>query len=506
MRALPNTGLLLLLAGFLPGCAGLDQERHLAPFVSDLSIASGERELEAFGGALLVRRKVDSGAVTYWALRPLASHSRSSPERSESKFLPPLGSLVLTPRERIYQLLPLARYSRQSYADAPDTWTFFGLPGVYWSKTNDGRVVRAVVPFGGVVEHFLSFDRLSFVLFPLFMRYERNGRVTTHFLFPFFSWSRPAPVEGEVDDRTAQETGGDEWRLWPLAGVNRRQGRYERWFFLWPFFHWQRNDLQLSPEKQERRWMVWPLFGTRERGPSRSWMALWPFFGYSSNPDKEFWAWDGPWPFVVMQRPGTTDQARRTRVWPLYSRFEGDGMTSTHVLWPIVNVRHEKYGDLEKDTTLVLPFYQAWDKRSPEGLSRWRKVFPFYSHYRSEVDDESSFAFPAPSPFTWRLDFIEEHYAWMWELYSQRRKGERVRERSWLGLWRREKDEREDRRSFVGLWARRDYQRDGEATREQSVLFGLLRWRSSPEGVTLLRPAIPGPGWPLEREPAGVQD
>ena len=67
------------------------------------------------------------------------------------------------------------------------------------------------------------------------------------------------------------------------------------------------------------------------------------------------------------------------------------------------------------------------------------------------------------------------------------------------GLWRREKGESEDRRSLMGLWARRDYIREGAATREQSVLFGLLRWRSGPEGVTLLQPAFPGPGWPLKR-------
>ena len=488
-----------LLAWALTGCAGLDQERHLAPVISELSTAGGERELEALGGALLVRRKVENNAVTYWALRPLASHARSTPERSESSFLPPLGRVVLTPRESIYQLLPLARYSRQYYPDAPDTWTFFGLPGFYWSKTNDGRIVRALVPIGGVVEHFLSYDRMVFALMPLFIRYERNGRVTTHFLFPFFSWSRPVENEDSLDTTRTDQGGGSDWRVWPLVGVNNWERRYERWFFLWPFFHWQKNNLDRPEEEQDKRWMVWPLFGEQQRGSTKSWMALWPFFGYTANSENGFWAWDGPWPLVTIQRPGETGQASRTRVWPFYSHFSGDGMTSTHVLWPIINKRREVYGDVVKDTTLVLPFYQAWDKRGPEGPSSWRKVFPFFSRYNSVADDESSFAFPAPNPLTWRLGFVEEHYAWMWELYSQRRKGERLRERSWLGLWRREKGEGEDRRSLMGLWARRDYMREGVATREQSVLFGLLRWRSGPAGVTLLQPAFPGPGWPLKR-------
>ncbi len=488
---------------FLSACAGPGQERHLAPFVSELSRAGGETELEALGGALIVRRQADTHAVNYWALRPLASHSRSQADRSESTFLPPFGRMVLTPREHVYQLLPLARYSRQFYPDAPATWTFFGLPGVYWSKTNDGRIVRALVPFGGVVEHFLSFDRLEFVLLPLYMRYRRHGRTTTHVLMPFFSWSNPTePKEDPLADEPPPEgRGGKDWRLWPLVGVNRWEGRYERWFFLWPFFHWQRNDLQRPPEQQDKRWMAWPLVGAQERGASRSWMALWPFFGYSSNKDKGFWAWDGPWPLVTVQRPGSTGMARRTRVWPFYSKYEGDDMTSTHLLWPLFNKRTEVYGNTVKNTTLLLPIYQAWDKVSPEGTSHWRKVFPLFTRFTSEAEDETQFAFPAPNPFTWRLDFIDEHYAWMWQLYSSREKQGRLHERSWLGLWRRERDEREDRRSFVGLWARRDYREQGADVREHSILFGLLRWRSSPQGVDFLRPAFPGPGWPLDRVP-----
>ena len=37
-----------------------------------------------------------------------------------------------------------------------------------------------------------------------------------------------------------------------------------------------------------------------------------------------------------------------------------------------------------------------------------------------------------------------------------------------------------------------------------SLLFGLLRWRSGPDGFGFLLPAIPGPGWPLERVPPGA--
>jgi hypothetical protein len=103
-----------------------------------------------------------------------------------------------------------------------------------------------------------------------------------------------------------------------------------------------------------------------------------------------------------------------------------------------------------------------------------------------------------------RIQVIDEHYAWLWEIYTRQRLDDRVRVRSLLGLWRREKDRDEDRRSFVGLWARRDYSVAGEPVRETSLLFGLIRWRSRGGRATLMAPALPGPGWPLERVPSSL--
>ena len=206
----------------------------------------------------------------------------------------------------------------------------------------------------------------------------------------------------------------------------------------------------------------------------------------------------------MFQQPGTSGQALRERVWPLYSRFEGDGLDSRYVLWPFYNVRQEEYPRVTKDTTYLFPFWHAWNKEDEElGRSEWRKLFPLWRSYRAEEPEEEFQAIPALNPF-YRLDFIDEHYAWMWELYAERRVEDRVRQRSWLGLWRREKDRDEDRRSLSMAWARRDYTLGGEPVSETSLLLGLLRWRSGPDGFGFLPPAFPGPGWPLRRVPSSV--
>lgn len=448
-------------------------------------MAGGDRSIEAFGGAVVLVRRQSDGSVRYWAIRPLISREERPAEETFWWFLPPLGTQRVRPEERVLQFLPVMRYAAQYPEGQPSTWTLLALPGIYWAKTNDDRIVRAWFPFGGIVEEFLSFDRAWFVLFPLYTHIERAGRTTRHVLWPFFTIST-----GE---------GGPAGRVWPLLGVNRWEGRYERWFFLWPFFHWQKGDQGLREELHSESWMVWPLYGRRKRGASRSWTALWPFFGRTTNPEKDFWAWDGPWPFVRLQEPGTSGQARRWRFWPFYSFYEGDGLTSRWILWPLFNRRLERYPDATKKTTYLFPFWHSWDRTDRgKGDSEWRKLFPVFRYARREEGNGFFFAFPALNPL-WRLQFVDEHYAWMWELYSVRRFEDQVRERSWLGLWRREKDRDEDRRSLVGLWARRDYALEGRDVTETSLLFGLLRWRTTEKGRSLLRPAIPGPGWPLKR-------
>ena len=100
----------------------------------------------------------------------------------------------------------------------------------------------------------------------LFMT-EREGRVSWNFLFPIFNYTTGA--------------GGDSYRVFPLFAHSKYAGRYDRWFWLWPFFHFQRNDLSKPEAGRETRWMFWPLFGHAKRGTFESWTFLWPFFGYA---------------------------------------------------------------------------------------------------------------------------------------------------------------------------------------------------------------------------------
>ncbi|MFT5200084.1 MAG: hypothetical protein ACI87O_002758, partial [Planctomycetota bacterium] len=214
--------LLALLLQFTPGCAATGTEIHLAPLYTHISLAGGDSEVELAGGTVQVRYKGVSDQVKYWSFRPLYSWRRLEKDTTFSWILPPLGTRRKSPTESVTQVLPIVRYQENLHRDGATTWSFLSLPGIYWAKHKDGRVVRFWFPVGGVMERFFSFDRAEFVLFPLYMRTKRHGRTTVHGLFPFFSFS--------------WGKGGNSWRAWPLAVHNKWEGRYDRWSALWPMF------------------------------------------------------------------------------------------------------------------------------------------------------------------------------------------------------------------------------------------------------------------------------
>lgn len=499
-----------VLAWALAGvsCAASDTERNLAPLFSSYSSAEGNAEVEALGGMVVTSRDIETGERVYWAVRPLVSNRYFEDGDRFAWFLPPLGFTKDDAQTgaRVTQVLPIMRYEGRPVSSGFYQWSLLVLPGIYWASRDDGNIQRAFFPFFGVVEHFLSLDRGTFLLFPLWLRTERYGRITDHVLWPFFSVSRG--------------TGGPAWRAWPLVGHNHWRGRYSRWFTAWPIFHLQRNGLQYSEDQQQTSWMVWPLIGRSRRGPARQTTVLWPFFGRTTDPETGFWAWDGPWPLVRFQG-GDPDRATRQRVWPFYSRYEGDGLVSRWYAWPIVNQRHETYPNGTKSSLNVFPFWRSYERlhaplylagevvedpdRPPverPGVERWRKLWPLGK--ATTAPGVSDLHVIDLNPFQ-EVNFVDEHYAWLWELYSRRRVDERVRSRSWLGLWRREKDADEDRRSLSGIWAARDYVRAGKRASERSWLFGLIRYRTvEGGGFRFLAPRLPGPGWPIARTPTSI--
>ncbi len=492
LRGRSRAVLLTLCCCTSSGCATFAQDVHLAPLFSNLSMAGGGRELEAVAGAVRVRHASPEAPWRDWALRPLVMEARDERGDSLMHFLVPLGTHQVRGNEVTTQFLPLFRYQEDLDQHGHLQWKLLALPGILWSQDDSGRVVRALFPIGGRIERSFTFDRIDFVLWPLYIKTQREGRTTTHVLYPIFAWS-------------TKEGLPPSWRFWPLYGVSRTEN-VERRFWLWPLLHTQKNRLRWEPQAQEERFMLFPLFGHSRKGSLTSNTVLWPFFGWSSDPSTGFWSWDGPWPLVRVQRPGSSGEAERTRFWPFYSNFKGDDLDSTWYLWPFVNSRTSLHVNVVRTGENVVPIWQRWTEVDSQGseVADWTKLWPLYQEHSDPSG--ARLALPALNPL-WYTPVFDDGYAWIYELYSRDWKPGLSRERSWGGLWKREVDAFERRSYLTGLWARRRFREDGEGVSETSLLFGLLRWRSRAGHFDgFLAPAPPGPGFPMGRSSEPLEE
>ena len=474
------------------GCASLQGDVALAPLYTSISTAGGGREVEALAGIARRRQREFDGPLRDWSLRPFVKETLEENGDKHARFLVPLGSRKVSAFRYVWQLLLFARFERLIDETGHAKWSLVAIPATDWAEDRTERVTRAIFPLGGVIEGLLTFDRIEFALFPLYLRTVRDGQVSTSFLWPIFNWTN-GPL-------------GPSYRIWPLFGRVRQEGRFDRKFFLWPFFHWGRSFI--SSPNPESRWMFWPLYGHSSRGSFHAETLLWPFFGYSADSKTGFWAFDGPWPLVRFLRPGSNDPngPRRSRIWPFWSSYEGDGLKSHWILFPLVNWTEEEDMLARRKSQFLVPIWQNWDRVDKQGVkSSWQKLWPLYQNYTDGAEGDGTrdrFAFPALNPL-WRMPEIDDQYAWLYELVTREAEGERVSWRTWGNLFRRERDELEDRAYLSFLWSRRAYRAADEARVEHSLLFGLLRWRTYPDRGGFwpepMAPAFPGPGWPMTR-------
>jgi len=475
-------GLVLLLAG----CAASGSDVHLAPLYTRMATADGGTVVEVAGGLYRQHRRDEGDFLQWRTLAPLYGirRERDGDYIADHPFL--LGRTRHRGDETTSFVVPLYLGWSRDTAEGKRSF-FLGLPGILRQETP--QATRwGWFPFYGHFEDFLTFDEARFVLWPLYVYADRNERQSHHFLWPLFGWT----------------TGGGEksFHLFPLYGRSTWEGRYDRSYWLWPFFHRHRNHLGGDTEVPEDVWMFWPFVGKSQRGTYTAWTGLWPFFGYSRDTESGFWALDFPWPLVRLQRG--PDETRRTRFWPLYSHLEDEGLSTTSVLWPLVTWSRERSSTAERDSFTFAPFWQQWDRKDlvTDEESSWRKLWPLYRFERQ--GEWSNGTLLELDPF-FRNDLVPNLLTSVFRLYEWEEEPRYRRERALLGLYRREKGRGEDRRSLAGLWARRSYEQDGVAVRETSMLFGLLRWRvTASDGFDMLSPAFPGPGWPRPAEPGAA--
>jgi hypothetical protein len=228
-----------------------------------------------------------------------------------------------------------------------DVWPF------YFSSTvpDQSTSYHALWPIGGTILHRFSRDKLSFVLWPLYLQTEKNGAITTSTPWPIFHTTR-----GRAHG----------WALWPLYGEQHWPGAYDRHFYLWPlgFDNTVQPPPEAPPGTAARHETGFLPFYSSERGPSLdSETYLWPFFGYTDRTQPfRYHETRYFWPFLVQ---GRGDKKFVDRKGPFYTHSIVKGYDKTWILWPLWRqARWQEEGVDQTKTQLFFFVYWGLNQHS----------------------------------------------------------------------------------------------------------------------------------------------
>jgi hypothetical protein len=320
----------------------------------------------------------------------------------------------------------------------------------------------ALFPLYGQIKQRLFRDEIRFVLFPLYGQTRKRGVTTDNYLYPVFHLRHGNGVQG--------------WQVWPLLGNERLApasrtnawgetepvGGFHKFFALWPIFWLNKGGLGTTNEILQHS--VLPLY-TYLRSPMRdSATYLWPLgLTHTIDREKKYSEWGAPWPLIVFTRgEGKTVN----RVFPFYSDAHSPTLTSRWYGWPIYKYNRLYSPPLDRSRTRILFYlYSDIDVKNTETGGRKRQIdlWPLFTMHR-DFDGRSRLQFLAPlEPMLPNNPGVERNLSPLWS------------------IWRSEKNPKAGASSQSFLWNL--YRRDTTAeTKKCSLLFGLFRYESGPEG------------------------
>jgi hypothetical protein len=298
------------------------------------------------GGGPLFFGTVYPDGSSAGGFRPFYIRQKDAVGRTtESDFLYPLLTHRESTADHRWSLFSLVNYEGPRKAATPGGRSFDVWPFYFSRATGDPATsYRAVFPLQGTVIHRFGDDRISWTLFPLYGRFERNGVTTT---------TVPWPIV-----KILKGDGNHGFTVWPLFGWRAKEGAYREQYYLWPLIY--RNEAKLWAPKPDVEIGVLPFYARDESADALSETYLWPLFGYTHRTapyryDETRWFW----PFLVQ---GRGDDRRINRWAPFYTHSIIKGDDKHWVLWPLW--REEKWtdGGLVQTKTQVL-YFLYWSQR-----------------------------------------------------------------------------------------------------------------------------------------------
>jgi hypothetical protein len=398
-------------------CGILPDEFNLAPLYRHRVAENGDlQELDVLWPIVHYERTPEGGAD--FRVRPFYRYvehmEQAAVTATEHQFLWPLGRVYTDAEETRSRLFPFWSRRRHKDQDGKDDvdWHLFPF---FWGGHNErepGEDYFGLFPIAGSIPDFLTYDRYTWVLWPLYSRTDK-GDETGH-MFLFFV----AGFGGGTYSDSAY------WhRVLPLYSVNVRPEMFARYSVLWPFIHWGWDYLDTGDPA--RFWFVWPFLGRKwsVSGDHESWTWLWPFFQYTRHGDEAV-KWDGPWPFFRYYRNDRHGKdILQWWVWPLITVTHALNFDSTVLLWPLIWIREFRDVGWVQRGHYFIPLY--WDTVTHyddgDATKGAVRVFPVVGTVWDKDGKQSvRILDPVPYDFGGREGW-DENYGFLWSLFTSHR-------------------------------------------------------------------------------------
>jgi len=407
-------------------------------------------------------------AVRVRGIRPFYLEQLAADHRPlETDILYPLFTYRRDPDGYRWSIFSLINHHSMQSSATSEKDQGFDLWPFYFSR-NTGSAdtsYRAVFPLYGSVPYRFGQDRWTWVLFPLYGKFEKRQVTTTTTPWPFI--------------KILRGQGNHGFAFWPLFGYRSKAGAYREQFYLWPLIY--KNEAQLWETQPDVKRGFLPFYASTKNAESRSETYLWPFFGYSdrTSPDR-YHETDYFWPLLVQ---GRGDNRYVNRWGPFYTHSVVKGSDKTWVLWPFWRQEWYVEGALRHTHRQLLYFlFRDAEQRSVNhpSLAAAHKThyWPLVSVWDNGAGKKQLQALSPFEVFFADNDAVRASYTPFFALYRYSRNGPNQTQHSFLWNFVTYRKENYDREFHLGpLFSS---EKNTEAKRF-TVGNGVVAWQRSAE-------------------------
>jgi hypothetical protein len=427
------------------------------PFFSYYATAE-QKEVEVLGPLFLWKEDREG---TEWGVRPFVYHSDyPSQELRRWEFLYPLAKHQRKEGDTKFYLVPFSLSRDEITSSAPEKRERnSSIVTAFWGRTDHGESYGGFFPIAGQFKERFSRDRIVFYLWPLYSRIEDEGEVT---------WRIPWPVVSVMGGKAKG------LYIWPLWGRKVRAGEYSKGFILWPFYDY--IDQDLDTDKPESTRIYLPFYAFVRSPGARTDIVIPLLFLHQRVDDPPFEKWNLPWPFFTLVRG---KGVRETEVFPLFRIREEEKKKRFYVLWPLYKYEWDIM-TAEEETVrrfLLVNKYRIVKELDTGKEALDANFWPVFDYCRGFEGEKSFYIFPL---LPLHDDGMQRNiYPLLWVYrYSRSAQGDTLSDLLW-GLYRHRSSTDFSSTQFAFLLR---IEKKGEEGFSLSVLEGLIRYQSTPEG------------------------